>query len=176
MIPLPSHRENIGYRKLQLTTTGDVLEWITWGGGGLGDPLTRPPSIVAKEVHRRLVSLKGAATNYGVVVNPDFTVNEPATTRLRNSMRTQRSTSERQNTHLNGSQQDTNSRQGGDDVGYDRGGTMSELIASCKAETGLEPPRPQWERDPYGPHTGLPYVKAWYSRMRGEGFAAWDRL
>lgn len=22
---------------------GDPLEWITWGGGGLGDPLTRPP-------------------------------------------------------------------------------------------------------------------------------------
>lgn len=29
---------------------GDVLEWITWGGGGLGDALLRPADIVAKEV------------------------------------------------------------------------------------------------------------------------------
>jgi 5-oxoprolinase (ATP-hydrolysing) len=68
------------------------------------------------------------------------------------------------------------SAEGGDNVGYDRGGTMSELIRRCKADTGLEPPRPQWERDPYGPHTGLPYVKEWYRKMREEGFEVWDRI
>lgn len=66
--------------------------------------------------------------------------------------------------------------QGGNDVGYDRGGTMSELIQRCREDTGLEPPTPQWERDPYGPHTGLPYVKEWYRRMREQGMGLWDRI
>lgn len=67
-------------------------------------------------------------------------------------------------------------QQGGNAVGYNRGGTISELLAQCTAETGLNPPRPQWERDPYGPHTGLPYVREWYARMRREGMGAWDAL
>ncbi|XPT04579.1 5-oxoprolinase (ATP-hydrolyzing) [Ascochyta lentis] len=149
---------------------GDVLEWITWGGGGLGDPLTRPPSIVAQEVHRRLVSFASAANNYGVVVTRDFSVDESATTELRQRLHEQRTSEDRAKKQLNGTQQ------GGNDVGYDRGGTMTELVNRCKEDTGLEPPRPQWERDPYGPHTGLPYVKEWYTKMRAEGLRAWDRV
>ncbi|KAK7509908.1 uncharacterized protein IWZ02DRAFT_494858 [Phyllosticta citriasiana] len=54
---------------------GDVLEWVTWGGGGLGDPLTRPAETVALEVHRGLVTLPGARDKYGVVVNAaDFSL------------------------------------------------------------------------------------------------------
>jgi 5-oxoprolinase (ATP-hydrolysing) len=131
---------------------GDVLEWITWGGGGLGDPLTRPASIVAKEVHQRLVTFDGAARNYGVVVKPDdFSINEGATEELRQKMRVDRKTT------------------GWDETSYDRGGTIKELMASCKAETGMEPPRPQWERNPYGPHVQLEYVKKWYEKMRKTG-------
>ncbi|KAF1364308.1 hypothetical protein EJ07DRAFT_172294 [Lizonia empirigonia] len=149
---------------------GDVLEWITWGGGGLGDPLTRPPSIVAQEVHRRLVSFAGAARNYGVVVNKNFSVNEGATTELRQRLRELRSIEDDALKQLSAA------KQGADHVGYDRGGTMTELMESCKEETGLAPPRPQWERDPYGPHTGLPYVKDWYKKMREQGLSAWDRV
>ncbi|KAH5610757.1 hypothetical protein HBI26_022920 [Parastagonospora nodorum] len=136
---------------------GDVLEWITWGGGGLGDPLTRPSTIVAQEVHRRLVTVSGAAKNYGVVVRPaDFSVNEGATTELREKMKADRVKTI-------------------DMVGYNRGGTIRELMAKCEEETGLKPPRPQWEKDPYGPHVGLEYVKNWYKRMRKEGMELWDK-
>ncbi|PSN64991.1 hypothetical protein BS50DRAFT_589448 [Corynespora cassiicola Philippines] len=136
---------------------GDVLEWITWGGGGLGDPLTRPAQIVAAEVHRKLVTVSGAAKNYGVVVRPgDFTVNEGATTELRQKMR-----EERKATGYT------------EDLSYDRGGSMRELMARCEEETGLPAPRPQWEKNPYGPHVGLPYVKDWYAKMREEGLEGW---
>lgn len=151
-----------------LKILGDVLEWITWGGGGLGDPLARPASVVAREVHRRLVSVAGAANNYGVVVNRDFSVNEGATTELRRVMREKRTIKENSKIHINGD------REGGDAVGYDRGGTMCELVKMCKQDTGLEPPQPQWEKDPYGPHTGLPYVKEWYRKMREGGLGVWD--
>lgn len=131
---------------------------MTWGGGGLGDPLTRPATIVAQEVHRRLVTVSGAAKNYGVVVrSSDYTVNEGATTELRAKMR-----AEREKTST-------------DDMSIDRGGTMRELMEKCEEETGLKPPRPQWEKDPYGPHVGLPYVKEWYKRMREVGMDVYDK-
>ena len=55
---------------------GDLLHSITWGGGGWGDPLTRDPPLVAKEVGRGLVTHAGAK-KYGVV----------SPTRVRSSMR-----------------------------------------------------------------------------------------
>lgn len=141
--------------------TGDVLEWTTWGGGGLGDPLTRPAHIVALEVHRRLVTLAGARQNYGVVVDAsDFSVDQEATVSLREKMCKDRAVKE--------------GRADVDDRGYNRGGTITQLVANCERETGLQAPRPQWEKDPYGPHTGLEYVKEWYERMRREGMAGWD--
>lgn len=121
-------------------------------------------------MHRRLVSFAGAARNYGVVVNKNFSVNEGATTELRQRLREQRSIDD------DALKQLSDAKQGGDHVGYDRGGTMTQLMDSCKEETGLAPPRPQWERDPYGPHTGLPYVKDWYKKMREQGLSAWDRV
>lgn len=136
---------------------GDVLEWITWGGGGLGDPLDRPAAIVAQEVHRRLVTFEGASSNYGVVVRPsDFSVDEQATKDLRHKLRLQMEAKPIENMAIN------------------RGGTISELIAACKRETGLKPPRPQWEVNPYGPHAGLPYVKGWYAKMKRDGMKIFD--
>jgi 5-oxoprolinase (ATP-hydrolysing) len=100
--------------------------------------------------------VSGAARNYGVVVRPsDFTVNEGATTELRQKIREDRKKLDLE--------------------GYNRGGTITEIMASCEEETGLKPPRPQWEKDPYGPHVGLNYVKGWYKRMREEGMGAWDK-
>ncbi|KAB8073069.1 Hydantoinase/oxoprolinase-domain-containing protein [Aspergillus leporis] len=126
----------------------DLLEWVTWGGGGLGDPLTRPAEKVALEVRRRLVTLDGARENYGVVVNPeDFSVFEDKTVTLRKTMKDARDAL-------------------GQTPEYDRGGSMDELRASSVKETGLPSPSPQWELDPYGPHMRLPYVTEWFKRMR----------
>lgn len=119
-------------------------------------------------MHRRLVTFDGAKRNYGVVVNADFSVDEDATKTLRSKMSQQQK--------LTNGESEGGESQGGDDVGYDRGGSMSQLIAQCREETGLDAPTPQWEKDPYGPHTGLPYVKEWYKKMREEGFRAWDRI
>ena len=128
---------------------GDVLEWVTWGGGGLGDPLTRPAKKVALEVHRRLVSEKGARENYGVVMDMEtFTADDEATRQLRAEMAAARPA-------------------GWADVVYNRGGSLEELQRDCREETGLEPPVPQWGAEPYGPHTGLTYVKEWFQKMRG---------
>ncbi|QSZ33452.1 hypothetical protein DSL72_005020 [Monilinia vaccinii-corymbosi] len=127
---------------------GDLLEWVTWGGGGLGDPATRPAEKVALEVERKLVTMDGARENYGVVVNEDdFSVNIEETKKLRTDMR-----------KLNE----------GKALIYDRGGTMEELRERCEEETGMKPPRPQWENenDPYGPHTGLEYVQRWFREKR----------
>ncbi|RAR14033.1 hydantoinase oxoprolinase protein [Stemphylium lycopersici] len=138
---------------------GDVLEWITWGGGGLGDPLTRPAEWVAREVHRRLVTLEGAKTNYGVAVDPyNFTVDESATLSLREAK-------SRERAKEGYSTQDT----------IDRGGTISEVMLRCEEETGLKPPMPQWEKKAYGPHAGLAYVKNWYETMQKEGAERWNK-
>jgi 5-oxoprolinase (ATP-hydrolysing) len=127
---------------------GDVLEWVTWGGGGLGDPLTRPAEKVALEVHRRGVTLEGAKRNYGVVVNSrDFSVDKEATEQLRNKIRSGRPADWAELT-------------------YNRGGSIEELMKRCKEETSLPSPIPLWEKEPYGPHMALPYVKEWYKKMR----------
>lgn len=126
---------------------GDLLVWVTWGGGGLGDPLTRPAAKVALEVRRQLVTVDGARDNYGVVVNPvNFRLEEAETEDLRATMRAGRSREPAQ--------------------GYDRGGSMEQLRESCLQETGLGPPSPQWELDLYGPHARVPYVREWFTRMR----------
>jgi 5-oxoprolinase (ATP-hydrolysing) len=139
---------------------------------------------VALEVHRRLVSVAGAANNYGVVVRPDYSVDEAATTKLRALMRAKTSSLPKgvprivngdSGTYTNGDiDAPSDTPNDADSVSIDRGGTLQELIAACHAETGLPPPRPQWERDPYGPHVALPYVKEWYKKMRKGGLGVWD--
>ena len=85
----------------------------------------------------------------------DFSVDERATVALREKMAKDRGVV--------------------DGNGYNRGGTITQLMAKCEEETGLKAPRPQWEKDPYGPHVGLEYVKNWYGRMREGGMGEWDR-
>lgn len=128
---------------------GDVLEHITWGGGGLGDPFTRPAEKVALEVHQKLVTLEGAKANYGVVVDPlTYEVHAADTEKLR---------AELQAKHLEYPSI------------YNRGGTLEELRARCLEETGLPAPKAQWSEEPYGPHANLPYVKEWYKTRKAEG-------
>jgi 5-oxoprolinase (ATP-hydrolysing) len=106
------------------------------------------------------VTLDGAALNYGVVVNPhDFSVDQSATESLRGRKREERKKLGYRN-----------------EIGcIDRGGTVSQLRTSCEEETGLKPPRPQWELRPYGPHAGLAYVREWFEKMRMEGEEVFDR-
>jgi N-methylhydantoinase B len=95
---------------------GDLLHFITWGGGGWGDPLERDPALVGKEIRQGLVTAKGAKA-YGVVADADGVVDAAATEKLRASM-------------------------AGSNLLFDRGGEIEELRARCKAETGLDAPKP----------------------------------
>ncbi|KAI7305009.1 hypothetical protein KC326_g8293 [Hortaea werneckii] len=134
---------------------GDLLEWQTWGGGGLGDPFMRPATTVALEVKRKLVTVQCAKTNYGVMINAEtLELDEAATETLRADIE--------------------RAEAGKQAPLYDRGGTMQELVAKCKNETGLEPPVPQWQDDVDGPHVGLKYVQDWYRKGREAGYKIWE--
>jgi N-methylhydantoinase B len=102
---------------------GDKLHYITWGGGGWGDPLERDPAIVALEIRRGLITAEGA-TDYGVVIAADGTVDAAATEALRTTMRAERKPLEV----------------------FNYGPTQAELRATCEAETGLPAPKqPVWK-------------------------------
>jgi N-methylhydantoinase B len=108
---------------------GDQLQYITWGGGGWGDPLTRDPELVALEVRRGLVTPAGAR-RYGVIVivragHGDWRVDEAATESLRAEMKAQAANKI-----------------------FDFGPPIDVLRANCVAETGLPPPLPPEPRVP----------------------------
>jgi N-methylhydantoinase B len=104
---------------------GDELDFITWGGGGWGDPLTRDPALVAKEVVQGLVTIAGARL-YGVVIAADGSVDAAATETLRTQMRVERP-----------AVLDT----------FNYGPSLADLRANCLAETGLSAPKaPVWTR------------------------------
>jgi N-methylhydantoinase B len=101
---------------------GDVLHFITWGGGGWGDPLERAPELVAKEIRQGLVTSEGAKA-YGVIADADGVLDASATEALRTSMRAERA----------------------DLPLFDYGPSIEELRANCLAETGLPAPiQPRW--------------------------------
>jgi len=64
---------------------GDVLHYITWGGGGWGDALLRDPQLVSLEIRRGLVSSEGAL-RYGVVCDENGVVDDAATKKLRDKL------------------------------------------------------------------------------------------
>ena len=102
---------------------GDLLHFITWGGGGWGDPLAREAELIAKEIRQGLVTSEGAKA-YGVVADSNGALDVAGTEALRAKMRA----SAAPNTL------------------FDRGGEIEELRARCKAETGLDAPKPPiWE-------------------------------
>ena len=63
---------------------GETLVSIAQGGGGYGDPRTRDPQRVAKDVREGLVSRARAEETYGVAIADDMSVDETRTTELRN--------------------------------------------------------------------------------------------
>lgn len=136
-------REALGSKQDRIkVSNGDVLEWITWGGGGWGDPLEREAEVVALEVRRRLVSAQGAR-RYGVVLHEDRSVDIKSTGSLRDEMR------------------NLPSRETGKEEIFNRGGSWEELRAKCLKETGLPGPRPPWEVNLRGPMTQVPWFKGW---------------
>jgi N-methylhydantoinase B len=101
---------------------GDQLHFITWGGGGWGDPLARDPELVAKEVRQGLVSAEGAR-RYGVVLSNAGGVDANATDALRAEMKAKR----------------------GDLPLFNFGPDIETLRANCEQETGLPAPKqPVW--------------------------------
>jgi len=82
-----------GERKLhaKLTMTmrrGDVFRHDLPGAGGWGDPLLRDTALVAKDLRDGLVTIEGAARDYGVVAHGDPPViDEAATAALRGDRR-----------------------------------------------------------------------------------------
>jgi N-methylhydantoinase B len=106
---------------------GDMLHFITWGGGGWGDPLLRDPALVEKEVLQGLVTAAGARA-YGVVVDEAGGVDEAATSALRRAMRDARP----EVTPL-----------------FNPGPSIADLRSLSLAQTGLPAPRePRWDRVP----------------------------
>ncbi|MDE0942473.1 MAG: hydantoinase B/oxoprolinase family protein [Alphaproteobacteria bacterium] len=97
---------------------GDTLYFNTWGGGGWGDPLQRDPALVALDTKRGLVTAEGAK-RYGVILGADGSVDQRGSDDLRRRMDADRGKIEL----------------------FDRGGTIEELKARCKADTTFEPPR-----------------------------------
>jgi N-methylhydantoinase B len=64
---------------------GSVFTLETGGGGGFGDPLEREPERVRVDVVDGYVTHAAAERDYAVVVRPDATVDEEATSRLRDT-------------------------------------------------------------------------------------------
>jgi N-methylhydantoinase B len=65
---------------------GDLLQLSSGGGGGWGDPFTRPIESVQLDVLRNFVTVEGAKNDYGVIIDPDtLEVDVNSTGELRNS-------------------------------------------------------------------------------------------
>ncbi|MBD2842904.1 hydantoinase B/oxoprolinase family protein [Erythrobacter rubeus] len=105
---------------------GELLHFITWGGGGWGDPLERDPDLVGLEIRQGLVTSEGARA-YGVVADDKGIVDTEATDALRKDMKNAR----------------------GDLPLFDYGPSIEELRANCEEETGLPAPiQPEWGEHP----------------------------
>jgi N-methylhydantoinase B len=70
--------------------TGDVLDCITAGGGGYGDPLERPAGAVLEDHRDSRVSRAQAQSAYGVVIDDQGALDEQATALLRAKLRDER--------------------------------------------------------------------------------------
>ncbi len=101
---------------------GDQLHFITWGGGGWGDPLARDPALVGKEIVQGLVTVEGAKS-YGVIVSNKGVVDLAASDALRAKMQSER----------------------GALPLFNYGPGIEKLRDRCEAETGLPSPvQPVW--------------------------------
>jgi N-methylhydantoinase B len=56
---------------LTLCRKGDVIQFISAGGGGYGNAFERNPEAVEQDVINGYVSIEKARDDYGVVIDPD---------------------------------------------------------------------------------------------------------
>ncbi len=80
--------EDDGFRQpdpeVSVWPAGTAVSYRTAGGGGFGDPLTRDPAKVLRDVLEGYVSVEAAAQSYGVVLSEDgLAVDADATRKLR---------------------------------------------------------------------------------------------
>jgi len=101
---------------------GDLLHYVTWGGGGWGDPLERDPELVSLEIRQGLITPEGAKS-YGVIADEKGVVDQAATARLRAQIKEDR----------------------GALPLFNFGPDVEDLRARSLEETGLEAPKqPVW--------------------------------
>jgi N-methylhydantoinase B len=74
---LPQMLGNVGFKP------GEAFVFDSTGGGGWGDPLTRDPELVARDVRNDIVSREQAEDAYGVVLTDALDVDADATARRR---------------------------------------------------------------------------------------------
>jgi N-methylhydantoinase B len=55
---------------LTLCESGDVIQFVSAGGGGYGDPQERDPHAVEQDVRNEYVSIERAQADYGVIIDP----------------------------------------------------------------------------------------------------------
>lgn len=97
---------------------GDQLHFVTWGGGGWGNPLERDPALVKLEIEQGLLTTDGAK-DFGVVIAEDGSVDSGATEALRTEMTAAIPQS---------------------DSPFNFGPDIETLRANCMEETGLPAP------------------------------------
>jgi N-methylhydantoinase B len=66
---------------------GDRVEVMTPGGGGYGNPMTRDPNLVLRDVVRGYYSRSAAAELFGVSITPEDEVDHAETLRLRGRLK-----------------------------------------------------------------------------------------
>jgi len=69
--PGTARERDLGKIDIVTLAPGDVIAFMTPGGGGYGDPLLREPEAVLADVRAGFVSPEAAARDYGVVVDGD---------------------------------------------------------------------------------------------------------
>jgi N-methylhydantoinase B len=73
-------------------TEGDVIDFISNGGGGYGNALDREPEVVLEEVIDGFMTIEKAREAYGVVIEEvdpdvhDYRIDQEATARLRGEL------------------------------------------------------------------------------------------
>ena len=75
--------EALRNKGFQVIPAGDRLIVEMPGGGGMGDPQTREPGLVAGDVRAGLVTRESAARDYKVAVREDGSIDAAQTARLR---------------------------------------------------------------------------------------------
>jgi N-methylhydantoinase B len=79
-------QEDIGKIDVLRPAPGSRVTFMTPGGGGVGDPFTRDPAAVLRDVEEELVSPDSARSAYGVIVR-NGTVDDAETARARSAPR-----------------------------------------------------------------------------------------